>query len=219
MKNIFYLFIILIVFSRCSNEEVLDPTVYNPQLSIVQNLDNGVPIALLMAEVGTENLYGLEYGGGFIFYINQIESSIMVATDFSEIGDVSWGDVFDLDTSQEIGSGIENTELIIQGNLQDNSTNGVEFGSDNYAFKIVSDLEYNGYDDWFIPSSGSMGAIYENVHSQGMGNFDETLIYWSSTKQGYFPYVMGFNFDSWGGQAFPGSCLDVNGILIARKFF
>ena len=24
------------------------------------------------------------------------------------------------------------------------------------------------------------------------------LIYWSSTKEGYFPYVMAFNFESWG---------------------
>lgn len=218
MKNIFYLLFVLILFSGCSNEEVLDPTIYNPELSIVQNLDNGVSISVIIAEVETENLYGLEYGGGFIFHVDQLDYSIMVATDFSDIGDVSWGDIFDLDTSHEIGSGMQNTELIIQGNLNDNSNDGVEFGSDDYAFKIVSDLEYRGFDDWFIPSSGSMGAIYENVHSQGMGNFDETLIYWSSTKQGYFPYVMGFNFDSWGGQAFPGSCLDVNGILIARKF-
>jgi len=28
---------------------------------------------------------------------------------------------------------------------------------------------------------------------------------------------MGFNFDSWGGEAFLGSCASPNGILIARK--
>ena len=218
MKNNFYLIFTLIFFFGCSNEEVLDPTIFNPQLSIVQNLNNGVSITEVISEVGIESLYGLEYGGGYIFHIDQMQSTIMVATDFSDIGNVSWGDIFDLDTSQEIGSGMENTELIVQGNLEDNSSNGVEFGNDNYAFKIVSDLEYRGFDDWFIPSSGSMGAIYQNVHSQGMGDFDEKLIYWSSTKQGYFPFVMGFNFDSWGGQAFPGSCLDVNGILIAREF-
>jgi hypothetical protein len=49
-----------------------------------------------------------------------------------------------------------------------------------------------------------------------MGNFDESLFYWSSTKQGYNPYVMAFNLD-WGGDAFFGSCVDVNGLLIARK--
>ena len=38
----------------------------------------------------------------------------MVATDFSEIGNKPWGDIFDLDTSSEIGSGMENTQLIVQ---------------------------------------------------------------------------------------------------------
>ena len=62
-----------------------------------------------------------------------------------------------------------------------------------------------------------MAAIYSNVHSLGLGDFDESLIYWSSTKEGYFPYVMAFNFESWGGLPLPGSCLEVNGLLIARK--
>ena len=83
--------------------------------------------------------------------------------------------------------------------------------------KIVSDLEYNDNNDWFIPSRDSMKAIFDNVHSLGFGNFNESLIYWSSTKVGYSPYVMGFNFDSWGGEAFLGSCASPNGILIARK--
>ena len=104
-----------------------------------------------------------------------------------------------------------------EGNQNDNSSNGTEFGSDNYAFKIVDDLNHNGYNDWFIPSSGSMEIIYSNVHSLGLGNYNENLIYWSSSKEGYFPYVMAFNFESWGGLPFPGSCLDVNGLLIARK--
>ena len=170
-----------------------------------------------MEQTGVTSLHGLEFGGGFIFHVDQSDGSLLVATDFSEIGEVAWGDVFDLDTSHEIGSGSENTNRIIEGNLNDNSVNGLEYGRDDYAFKIVSDLEYRTFSDWFIPSSQSMKAIYDNVHSLGFGDFDESLIYWSSTKVGYFPYVMGFNFDSWGGQPFPGSCLEVNGLLIVRK--
>ena len=151
-----------------------------------------------------------------IFYVDENDGSLIVATDYSEIGDVAWGDIFSLDTSAEIGSGDQNTHNIVQGNLSDNSIDGFEFGSDNYAFKIVTELEYNGYSDWFIPSSGSMAVIFDHVHSRGMGNFDESLFYWSSTKQGYNPYVMAFNLD-WGGDAFFGSCVDVNGLLIARK--
>ena len=63
-----------------------------------------------------------------------------------------------------------------------------------------------------------MSVIYDNVHSNGFGNFDEDLVYWSSTKQGYFPYVMSFDLSlGWGGQSFLGACTQVNGLLIARK--
>ena len=152
-----------------------------------------------------------------IFDVNNEDGSMIVATDYSQIGSVAWGDVFSLDTNTEIGSGDVNTQMIVDGNQNDNSADGFEFGSDDYAFKIVNDLEYNDNNDWFIPSRDSMKAIFDNVHSQGFGNFNESLIYWSSTKIEYSPYVMGFNFNSWGGEAFLGSCASPNGILIARK--
>ena len=216
-KNIFKLVIIFAIFFNCENEPVINPLEYNSNLTVQQNLVNGVSVIDILNFNDISSFYGIEYGGGFIFHVNPTNGEIMVATDYSDIGDVAWGDIFDLDTSHVIGDGDLNTQQIIEGNQNDNSSNGSEFGSDNYAFKIVDDLNYNGYNDWFIPSSGSMEIIYNNVHSLGFGNFNENLIYWSSTKEGYFPYVMAFNFESWGGIPFPGSCLDVNGLLIARK--
>ncbi len=217
MKNLTLQFLAIILIYSCDNESVFKPLDYNPELTISQNLTNGVSILDILEQNDVSSLNGLEYGGGYIFNVNEITGEVIVATDFSEIGDVAWGDVFELDTSPSIGDGDINTLQIIEGNQNDNSTNGTEFGSDDYAFKIVDDLNHNGYNDWFIPSSGSMEIIYNNIHSLGQGNFDETLFYWSSTKEGYFPYVMAFNFESWGGMPFPGSCLDVNGLIIARK--
>lgn len=204
----------------CSKDESVDlipQNVYNPEITVEQNLNNGVDILDILAANDVNSLYGIEYNGGFIFDVNIEDGSMIVATDYSQIGSVAWGDVFNLDTSAEIGTGDTNTQMIVDGNQNDNSTEGVEFGSDDYAFKIVSDLEYNNNNNWFIPSRDSMKAIFDNVHSLGFGNFEESLIYWSSTKVGYSPYVMGFNFDSWGGEAFLGSCASLNGILIARK--
>ena len=204
----------------CSKDESVDlipQNVYNPEITVEQNLNNGVDILDILAANDVNSLYGIEYNGGFIFDVNIEDGSMIVATDYSQIGNVAWGDVFSLDTSTEIGTGDSNTQMIVDGNENDNSTDGIEFGSDDYAFKIVSDLEYNDNNDWFIPSRDSMKAIFDNVHSLGFGNFNESLIYWSSTKVGYSPYVMGFNFDSWGGEAFLGSCASPNGILIARK--
>ena len=204
----------------CSKDESVDlilHNAYNAEITVEQNLNNGVDILDILEANDVNSLYGIEYNGGFIFDVNIEDGSMIVATDYSQIGSVAWGDVFSLDTSAEIGTGDANTQMIVDGNQNDNSTDGFEFGSNDYAFKIVSDLEYNNNNDWFIPSRDSMKAIFDNVHSLGFGNFNESLIYWSSTKVGYSPYVMGFNFDSWGGEAFLGSCASPNGILIARK--
>lgn len=217
MRNLLLILFSVATLISCKNEPVFNHFEYNSNLTIKQNLTNGVSVVDILNYNDITSFYGIEYGGGFIFHVNPNNGEMIVATDYSEIGDVAWGDVFDLDTSHNIGDGDINTQLIIEGNQNDNSSNGTEFGSDDYAFKIVQDLNYNGYSDWFIPSSGSMEIIYSNIHSLGFGNFNENLVYWSSTKEGYFPYVMAFNFESWGGLPFLGSCLDINGLLIARK--
>ena len=217
MRNLLLILFLVATLISCENEPVFNPFEYNSNLTIKQNLTNGVSVLDILNYNDITSFYGIEYAGGFIFHVNPNNGEMIVATDYSEIGDVAWGDVFDLDTSHNIGDGDINTQLIIEGNQNDNSSNGTEFGSDDYAFKIVQDLNYNGYSDWFIPSSGSMEIIYSNIHSLGFGNFNENLVYWSSTKEGYFPYVMAFNFESWGGLPFLGSCLDINGLLIARK--
>jgi len=220
MKHTKLVLFFSLIALNCSKDESVDlipQNAYNIELTVEQNLNNGVDILDILEVNDISSLYGIEYNGGFIFDVNNEDGSMIVATDYSQIGSVAWGDVFSLDTNTEIGSGDSNTQMIVDGNQNDNSADGFEFGSDDYAFKIVSDLEYNDNNDWFIPSRDSMKAIFDNVHSQGFGNFNENLIYWSSTKIEYSPYVMGFNFDSWGGEAFLGSCASPNGILIARK--
>ena len=220
MKHIKLILFFSFLVLTCSKDESVDlipQNAYNAEITVEQNLNNGVDILDILEANNVNSLYGIEYNGGFIFDVNIEDGSMIVATDYSQIGSLAWGDVFSLDTSAEIGTGDANTQMIVDGNQNDNSTDGFEFGSDDYAFKIVSDLEYNNNNDWFIPSRDSMKAIFDNVHSLGFGNFNESLIYWSSTKVGYSPYVMGFNFDSWGGEAFLGSCASPNGILIARK--
>ena len=224
MKNLFLLFLSISLIS-CNvglsiDDEQFDPTIFNSEVSIIENLENGVNVLDIVSQTGIDALYGLEYGGGFIFHVDQIDGTLLVARDYPVAGIVAWGDHFDLITSSSIGDGLENTQIMVNRNAEDNSmvTNGLEFGSDNYVFKIALDLVHEGFDDWFIPTSDSMQAIFDNVYTKGMGNFNQTYIYWSSTKEGYYPYVMGFNLNSWGGETFTGSCFDVNGVLIVRKF-
>jgi len=220
MKNILFLLLAVILFNGCEDEAQFDPTLFNTEISILENLENGVAVLDITAQTGIDALYGLEFGGGFIFHVDAIDGTIMVARDYPTAGNVAWGDHFDLLTSAAIGAGLENTQILVDMNAEDNSlvANGLEFGSDAYVFKIALDLQYEGFDDWFIPASDAMKAIFDNVHAKGMGNFNQTYIYWTSTKEGYNPYVMGFNLNSWGGEAFAGSCFNVNGVLVVRKF-
>lgn len=218
MKKLLFI-LLAITLTNCSKEETIDITTFNAELSVLENLNNGVAVLDIVNEVGVEAFYGIEYQGGYVFHVDETNGNLMIATDYSEIGPTSWGDHFDLTNSATIGSGLDNTQQIVDGNLNDNSNvpNGLEFGSDNYAFKIAIDLDYLNYNDWFIPSSGSMQAIFENVHSKGLGNFDENLFYWTSTKDGYQPYVMSFNANFFNGNPFLGTCFASNALLIVRK--
>ena len=218
MKKSIFILLAFLIFN-CSDDDTIDLTIFNENLSVLQNLENGVAVLDITNTLGVEALYGLEYGGGFIYYVDETDGTIMVAVDYSVIGATSWGDHFDLTNGAQIGDGLDNTQQIVDGNFNDNSsvTNGLEFGSDDYAFKIISDLVYENHNDWFIPSSGSMKAIFDNLHAQGLGDFDETIFYWTSTKDGYQPYVMSFN-SNLAGESFLGSCFNSNSTLIVRKF-
>ena len=137
-----------------------------------------------------------------------MDGSLIVATDYSQIGSVAWGDVFSLDTNTEIGSGGVD---INDGYVEKWDSDGV------FIWRIGPNegLDYNNNKD-YLPSKDSMQAIYDNVHAIGMGDFNENLTYWTSTKVGYAPFVMNFNI-SWGGIALPGLCTNANGIMIVRE--
>ena len=151
MRTILFNSLVVLFLISCTNNDSIDLTIYNPDLSIIQNLDNGVLPLDIVAELGAASLHGLQYAGGYIFHVDETDGSVLIATDYSEAGITAWGDIFDLDTNSIIGSGLTNTELIVAGNANDNSINGVEHDGD-YAFKTVLDLEYNNFDDWFIPT-------------------------------------------------------------------
>ena len=86
----------LLVFA-CSSDDI-DPTIFNTDLDILENLNNGVAPADIVENVGAEVLYGLYYGGGYIFHFDENDGGLIVATDYSQIGNKRWGDIFDLDT-------------------------------------------------------------------------------------------------------------------------
>jgi hypothetical protein len=94
MKNTFLIiFISLITFSCSKNESVdLNPqNIYDSNLSIEQNLNNGISVLEIIEATDVNSLYGIEYGGGYIFHVNIEDGSLIVATVYRSKLSVSYG--------------------------------------------------------------------------------------------------------------------------------
>ena len=86
-------------------------------------------------------------------------------------------------TEPAIGTGAENTRLIIAANCSEA----------NSAARKCADFVYAGYDDWFLPSEEELGTMAQNLcpknfgfglhNSPGYYQIDYNS-YWSSTDQG-----------------------------------
>jgi len=105
-------------------------------------------------------------------------------------------------TSTEIGSGKRNTQIIIDF-LKTAGENGK-------AAQLCANLNFGGYNDWFLPSKDELDLIYRNLISRNMGNFrtttdrtNETHIYWSSSQ--YNSYVSWFQNFNDGYQNYAGN--------------
>ena len=69
MKNLTILIIALISIYSCNNEKVFNPLNYNPELSVSQNLTNGVSVLDILEYNDVSLFNGLEFAGGFIFHV------------------------------------------------------------------------------------------------------------------------------------------------------
>ena len=108
--------------------------------------------------------------------------------------DSNSGDVIICGTSREIGTGYENTQKLYEARgdaayISSDSDQKTEL----YAARLVSLLEYNGYDDWFIPSREELECIRTAVGVYGIANLDEDYSwYWGSSEYDYGDGHIGF---------------------------
>ena len=125
-----------------------------------------------------EELYGLNYQGGLIFYLDTDTGQGMVAAPNDE-GKEVWGCIGTNITDAEnagIGAGKTNTAAIVDG-----------CNENQFAAKTCDDLVLDGYEDWFLPSLDELNLMYQNLHLKGIGNFNTGSVccggfYWSSTE-------------------------------------
>ena len=78
-----------------------------------------------------------------------------------------------VDNLQEtIGSGKRNTQLIVEKFKQAS-------GEWDTAAQKCDDLEFGGFDDWFLPSKNELDQMYGNLKRRNLGNFKDGY-YWTS---------------------------------------
>jgi hypothetical protein len=126
--------------------------------------------------------------GGIIFYDDEADGvDDIVGYRYLEAASVStewvdkvWGGYGTLvgGTLTALGTGAANTEKIVtKYGVAEPYANKTD-----YAAKLCSDLEYGGYDDWFLPSKDELNLVYLNLHKEGLGGFTSYSSYWNSSE-------------------------------------
>ena len=114
---------------------------------------------------------GQTYAGGIIFYLDSTVQHGLVCAPQDQ-GHYPWGcdGNYIGTTSSAMGSGAQNTAIIISSCSQS-----------NIAAKICDELVLNAYTDWYLPSFSELNIMYQNLVLNGIGGFS-TFAYWSSTE-------------------------------------
>lgn len=86
----------------------------------------------------------------------------------------------------ELGAGPANTDSILN-----------YCAESNIAARYCADLNYGGYDDWFLPSASELYFAYYNLFQKGLGNFTNGAGYYTSNG-GHFATVLWFVEDWYG---------------------
>lgn len=120
-------------------------------------------------------------GGGRIFYCGNAYPGFMglEAAPSDQSAGAPWGcDGTSIGvSSQSVGSGLNNTNQIVN--------NCGESGS---AAQLCADLDQSGFSDWFLPSSGELNLMYNQLHLQSLGGFTGAL-YWGSSEHSINPSI------------------------------
>ena len=117
--------------------------------------------------------------GGFIFYDKGVSSNgwryLEASPSDYNTGIAWWNGTWvytnttGISPNTSLGAGKANTLLIISAN--NNLSN---------AAKVCDNYSYNGFSDWYLPSSEELQLICQNLYSSGIGNLQPNF-YWSST--------------------------------------
>ena len=116
---------------------------------------------------------GSMYKGGYVFKINIFGHGLVAApTDFPK--PMQWGcygTLINGANGDQIGTGQQNTKDILAGCSYDG----------DFAAKSCSELNINGYNDWYLPSVQELQLMQRELYAQSLGGL-KGVDYWSSTQ-------------------------------------
>ena len=116
------------------------------------------------------------YGGGVVFFLDKSGKHGLVAAPIDQLRVAECDcDITTVTTSDSVGSGMTNTKSIVK-----------QCGAKDNAAFVCSNLNLNGYDDWFLPSIKELELIYKNLYEKNLGflfNNYENNSYRSSTRE------------------------------------
>lgn len=163
--------------------------------------------------------------GGYVFYDKGSYSDgwryMEIAPEEAEFDYMAWGagGIVIGETSVDIGSGLENTKLIVSilGSADPKS-------GKPYPALLCDQMAYDDFTDWFLPSLEELKALYKALVVTQMGDFpvesNKLKPYWSSSEDnasgtGAFAfYLLTHSGDtSSASKDFPG-----NAVRPARRF-
>jgi len=164
---------------------VADATLFdyetNPTITATISVDNSGNTQTATATINLNDLNEIgEYKfGGIIFWINATGDEGLVLALNNLSTNSTWGCVGMVTgaTGTAIGTGETNTNTVISAGC----------ASSGSAVGQVSNLNLNGYDDWFLPSSGEWAEVYNNLSViqpviLSNGGDDLSSLYWCSNE-------------------------------------
>ena len=165
---------------------------------VIKNLENAKELTLEKMQVlfdkykrktNADKLkIGSSYAGGIVFYIDESGKNGLVCADMDQ-GIATWGSKGEIGVKENHikfngkGSGLENTKRIVE--LASWFISKGFFSTTKQAIptaaRLCLELNYNGYNDWYLPTKRELELMHRNLNLNNVGNFSENY-YWSSVE-------------------------------------